>query len=75
MEGGSAIVIAINSHTPTAFLQAGVPNLPRPPLSLPFVWSTTAAGFPAPIITTRSIQIGVSKWPLGSAELEGARWE
>lgn len=27
----------------------------------PFVWSITAAGFPAPIITTRSIQTGVSK--------------
>lgn len=60
----------------------GVPSpAPTSPLSppwglgspSPFVWSTTAAGFPAPIITTRSIQIGVSKWPLGSAELEGTR--
>ena len=41
----------------------------------PFVWSTTVAGFPAPIITTRSIQIGVSKWPLGSAELEEAKMD
>lgn len=40
----------------------------------PSVWSTTAAGFPAPIITTRSIQIGVSKWPLGSAELQEQKW-
>ena len=46
----------------------------RGPDHPPFVWSTTVAGFPAPIITTRSIQIGVSKWPLGSAELEEAKW-
>lgn len=57
------------------------PTLPLPPVlhpgcqvtHSPFVWSTTAAGFPAPIITTRSIQTGISKWPLGSAELEGAK--
>lgn len=52
------------------------PLCPHPrgqPCSSPFVWRTTAAGFPAPIITTRSIQMGVSKWPLGSAELEGAK--
>lgn len=47
----------------------------RGPHHSPFVWSTTVAGFPAPIITTRSIQIGVSKWPLGSAELEEAKMD
>ena len=47
----------------------------RRPDHSPFVWSTTVAGFPAPIITTRSIQIGVSKWPLGSAELEEAKMD
>lgn len=41
----------------------------------PFVWSTTVAGFPAPIITTRSIQTGVSKWPLESAELERTKMD
>lgn len=43
------------------------------PAHSPSVCRTTAAGLPAPKITTRSIQIGVSKWPLGSAELEGGK--